>query len=457
MMQRSLRKYFRFRIGYPMAFWSAILLVTAGVLVTIYEEQLYRDQKFQETTVQARILAGSVTAALSFGDRATAQEYVNALAANPEIEAAGVYDASGKQLAGFVRPATEPLPARLESDDSVISGGRIYVTVPVVMGSAALGEVYLRATLEAFGRGLARYLGTLLLVIMAVLVLGVSTASQRALARANQRLAVQAQELVESNEMLQREMTERAKAEEALRQSQKMEAIGQLSGGIAHDFNNLLSVIKGNLQLLQRRMLQGRRDVDRYIDSAMEGVSRAATLTQRILAFSRRQPLSPRALNLSQLLDSMRDLVRHSLGEQVDLEMRLHSDWLVLCDANQMENVILNLAINARDAMPDGGRLIIETMNRSQFVVNGFAPGNFVALRVRDTGTGMTEEVRQRAMDPFFTTKPQGKGTGLGLSMAFGYVQQSDGQLEIESKVGEGTTVTIFLPRYIPNSEVASA
>ena len=456
-MRSSLAKYLPFRLGYPLAFWSAILLVTAGVLVAVYEEQLYRAQKLQEANVQAQILAGSVTAALSFGDRATAREYVNALAANPEIEAAAVYDTLGNQFAGFMREGAEPPPPRVDLDESRIGQGRIYITVPVVMGSARLGEVHLRAALEPFGRGLARYLGIALLVVMAVLVLGVSAASQRALSRANRALAVQARELADSNELLQREIEERAKAEEALRQSQKMEAIGQLSGGIAHDFNNLLSVIKGNLQLLQRRMTQGRRDVERYVDAAMEAVNRSATLTQRILAFSRRQPLSPRALNLNQLLESMRDLIRHSVGEQIQIDMRLNADWLVLCDANQMENVILNLAINARDAMPDGGTLVIETGNRPQAVVEGLGPGDFVALRVRDSGTGMSEDIRQRAADPFFTTKPQGKGTGLGLSMALGYVQQSEGDLEIESKLGEGTTVTILLPRHIPVHAAASA
>jgi hypothetical protein len=315
-MRRHLDKYLPFRLGYPLALWSAILLVAAGMLVAVYEEQLYREQKLQEADVQAQILAGSVTAALSFGDRATAGEYVNALAANPEIEAAGVYDTAGNQFAGFVREGAESLPARAGTSESRISGGRIYVAAPVIMGSARLGEVYIRTALEAFGRRLARYLGIVLLVVMAVLVLGVSTASQRALSRANRALAVQARELADSNQMLQREMAERAKAEEALRQSQKMEAIGQLSGGIAHDFNNLLSVIKGNLQLLQRRMTQGRRDVERYVAAAMEAVDRSATLTQRILAFSRRQPLSPRPLNLSQLLDTMRDLVRHSVASR---------------------------------------------------------------------------------------------------------------------------------------------
>jgi signal transduction histidine kinase len=265
----------------------------------------------------------------------------------------------------------------------------------------------------------------------------------------------QARELADANAKLQDEMGQRAKAEEALRQSQKMEAIGQLSGGIAHDFNNLLTIIKGNLQLMHRRIAQGQTDVGRYIDAAMEGVNRAASLTQRILAFSRRQPLAPKPLNISDLLGNMQDLLRHSVGTQVKIEMRLDADWLALCDANQMENVILNLAINASDAMPEGGRLLIATTNRSS--LEHFAAADCVEIEVSDTGVGMTEEVRRRAVDPFFTTKPQGKGTGLGLSMTFGYVQQSGGQLEIDSEPGKGTTIRIQIPRYQQQTVSVSA
>jgi signal transduction histidine kinase len=227
-----------------------------------------------------------------------------------------------------------------------------------------------------------------------------------------------------------------------------MEAIGQLSGGIAHDFNNLLSIIKGNLQLLQRRVTQGRVDVQRYLDAANEGVNRAASVTQRILAFSRRQPLSPKPVNVSRLVEGMRDLLRHSVGDAVQIEMRLDADWPILCDANQMENVIINLAINARDAMPEGGTLIVETANRARFHRSGVPSGDYVELIVRDNGTGMSEDVRQKAVEPFFTTKPQGRGTGLGLSMTFGYVRQSNGDLMIESELGKGTTITILMPRY---------
>jgi signal transduction histidine kinase len=389
---------------------------------------------------------------LVFNDDTTAQEYVAALQANPELEAAGVYDAMGARVAGFARVGSESLPQRAPLETSYVANNQVYAVLAVNQRGAKVGSVYLRANLDSIGRRLVRYGGIVLLVTMGVLVLAVSGGAQRALSQANKSLESQARELAASNHKLQAEMQEREKAEEALRQSQKMEAIGQLSGGIAHDFNNLLTIIQGSLRLLQRRVAQGRTDIQRYLDSANEGVDRAANLTQRILAFSRRQPLSPKPVNLSGLLEGMSDLLRHSVGDGVEIEMRLGADWAVLCDANQMENVILNLAINARDAMPAGGRLLIETANRPRIQRSGIPAVDHVELMVRDTGTGMSEEVRQKAVEPFFTTKPQGRGTGLGLSMTFGYVRQSSGDLTIESELGKGTTIRILMPRYEPET-----
>ena len=442
----------RKRLNPSLALLSAVALVLAGVLVTVYEEQLYRAQKIQEIGVQGQILAASVGAALVFNDDKTAQEYVAALQATPELEAAGVYDAMGARVAGFARVGSEPLPQRAPLETSYVANNQVYAVLAVNQRGAKVGSVYLRANLDSIGRRLVRYGGIILLVTMGVLVLAVSGGAQRALSQANRSLESQARELAASNQKLQAEMQEREKAEEALRQSQKMEAIGQLSGGIAHDFNNLLTIIQGSLRLLQRRVAQGRTDIQRYLDSANEGVDRAANLTQRILAFSRRQPLSPKPVNLSGLLEGMNDLLRHSVGDGVQLEMRLGADWSVLCDANQMENVILNLAINARDAMPAGGRLLIETTNRPRAQRSGISAVDHVELVVRDTGMGMSEEVRQKAVEPFFTTKPQGRGTGLGLSMTFGYVRQSSGDLTIESELGKGTTIRILMPRYEPET-----
>ena len=245
------------------------------------------------------------------------------------------------------------------------------------------------------------------------------------------------------------------RTEEALRQSQKMEAVGQLTGGIAHDFNNLLQGIVGSLDLIQKRLADGRLgEVQRYIDGAMTSANRAAALTHRLLAFSRRQPLDPKAVRANPLIVSMEDLVHRTLGERIELELVLANDlWATLCDQNQLENSILNLSINARDAMPDGGKLRIETCNahldaafaaRERDVV----PGDYVCIAVTDTGTGMSPDVLARAFDPFFTTKPTGQGTGLGLSMIYGFVRQSDGHVKILSEEGRGTTIKLFLPRH---------
>jgi PAS domain S-box-containing protein len=253
---------------------------------------------------------------------------------------------------------------------------------------------------------------------------------------------------------------ERLKAtEEALLQSQKMEAVGQLTGGIAHDFNNLLTGIVGSLDLLQTRLNQGRTDnVGRYIDAAMTSANRAAALTHRLLAFARRQPLIPKGVDANQLVVSLEDLLRRTIGETIDLSIVAADDlWTTLCDPNQLESALLNLAINARDAMPDGGKLTISTANA---LIDGvtadalaLSPGEYICIDVTDTGTGMSAEVAARAFDPFFTTKPIGQGTGLGLSMIYGFARQSNGHAMIESRIGQGTSIKLYLPRH--HSEIA--
>jgi len=250
-------------------------------------------------------------------------------------------------------------------------------------------------------------------------------------------------------------------AEEALLQSQKMEAVGQLTGGIAHDFNNLLTGIVGSLDLLQTRLDQGRTEnVARYIDAAMTSANRAAALTHRLLAFARRQPLNPESVDANRLLVSLEDLLRRTIGETIELEIVAADDlWGTLCDPNQLESALLNLAINARDAMPAGGRITITTANARLDGVGAdapaLAPGDYIHIDVTDTGTGMSAEVAARAFDPFFTTKPIGQGTGLGLSMIYGFARQSNGHVTIDSKLGRGTSVRIYLPRH--DSDVAAA
>ena len=445
-----MRFLFRWKMAPTLTLVGAAILLAAGVATAFYQQNLYSAQKVREVTVQAQILAASVTAALDFNDNDAAQEYVNALKANPEVQGAGVYNGDGLLVASYVRPGWAPLSSNVRGSFARIEDNQVVISVPVTREGKVLGAVYVRSNIDTIERRVARYGVIALLASMAALLLVVLGTSQAALSRANRQLETRADELEVTNRKLYDEMDEREKVEEALRQSQKMEAIGQLSGGIAHDFNNLLTVIKGNLQLLERRLGEGQTDVKRYVDSAAEALKRAATLTQRVLAFSRRQPLSPRPVNLSRLVEDMGELLRHSVGEAVKIETRLTADWWAFCDANQMENVVLNLVINARDAMPQGGTLTIATEHAYVGTVtgDGVPEGDFVRLSVRDTGTGMAEDVRSKAIDPFFTTKPHGQGTGLGLSMTFGYVRQSNGYLNIESQVGRGTTVTILMPRY---------
>ncbi|MGA9658979.1 MAG: ATP-binding protein, partial [Asticcacaulis sp.] len=238
-----------------------------------------------------------------------------------------------------------------------------------------------------------------------------------------------------------------------LRQAQKMEAVGQLTGGIAHDFNNMLAVVLGSLELLNRRFGAEDARTKRQIEAASDAARRAANLTQRLLAFSRQQPLRPETVEPNKLVSSMSDLLHHSIGTDIRLETVLAAGvWAVHVDPNQLENVILNLAVNARDAMPDGGRLTIETQNAhldERYALNepDITPGHYVMLAISDTGMGMKPDVIAKAFDPFFTTKEVGKGTGLGLSQVYGFVKQSGGNVKIYSEAGKGTTVKIYLPR----------
>jgi PAS domain S-box-containing protein len=248
-------------------------------------------------------------------------------------------------------------------------------------------------------------------------------------------------------------------AQEALRQSQKMEAVGQLTGGIAHDFNNMLSVITGSLELLERRLDGSDDRAKRYMEAAADGARRAAQLTQRLLAFSRQQPLQPEAIDANKLVAGMSDLLRRSLGTDVRMETIMAGGlWRTHADPNQLENIILNLAVNARDAMPNGGRLTIETQNahlddRYAAHHSGLAAGQYVLIAVTDTGAGMPPDVLEKAFDPFFTTKPVGKGTGLGLSQVYGFVKQSGGHVKIYTEVGQGTAIKIYLPRLMSPAE----
>jgi PAS domain S-box-containing protein len=269
-------------------------------------------------------------------------------------------------------------------------------------------------------------------------------------------VASRTSELANALEALRAEVQERERAEEALRHTQKLEAVGQLTGGIAHDFNNMLQGVTGGLDMARRRVEQGRgADAVRYLEAAQDAAQRAAALTRRLLAFARRQRLDPRLLDPAALVRGMGDLVRRTMGPSIAVELELDQarGSSVLCDPSELEGALLNLCINARDAMPEGGRLVIGTTTRrfggAELLRHaGAEPGEYVGLSVSDTGSGMRREVMERVFEPFFTTKPQGQGTGLGLSQVYGFVRQSGGLVRIESTLGRGTTVRLWLPRH---------
>ncbi len=265
--------------------------------------------------------------------------------------------------------------------------------------------------------------------------------------------------LVTSNEQLIEQVARREAAENQLRQAQKMEALGQLTGGIAHDFNNMLGVIMGAHDLVKRRLQKNDFNIERFVNAAIAAAERAAALTQRLLAFARQQPLSPRRLDANKMIVNMSDLLHSTLGEHIQIETVTAAGlWTIHADAQQLENAIINVAVNARDAMPEGGKLTIETGNAHLDEAycrqnSEIQPGQFAMIAISDTGVGMPPEVVARAFDPFFTTKAIGKGTGLGLSQVYGFVKQSQGHIKVYSEPGAGTTVKIYLPRLIGEAQ----
>ncbi len=279
---------------------------------------------------------------------------------------------------------------------------------------------------------------------------------------ANGRMAVQAEleqrslASIAMHQRLQEEMQERERAEDALRHAQKMEAVGQLTGGIAHDFNNMLTGIIGSLDLMQRYIANGRSaEINRFAEAAVTSAQRAAALTHRLLAFSRRQSLDRQRVDPNQLVHALEELLSRTKGEHIELRVVFGADiWAIDTDANQLENALLNLVINARDAMPHGGILQIVTANcvldggQRPLGIEPVTPGDYVMIEVSDTGTGMSPSVLAKAFDPFFTTKPTGQGTGLGLSMIYGFAQQSGGHVTLQSAIDQGTTVRLYLPRH---------
>ncbi len=418
--------------AWPGARGRAIAVIAAGVLLllglalAIINENTHRREQGRELETQSEIIAASIAPALAFLNNANAQEYLNGLRANPAIKAAAVYDAAGVQVAEFRRDDANPAPARVTPSSPVFEGNEIIAVTAVRQNAEILGSVYLRSEREPPLQRFARYAGVGVLVLLAAVVVAIFGLAQGALAEANAGLRA--------------EIEARARAEEALLQSRKLEAIGQLTGGVAHDFNNLLTVVLSGLRLMERNADPVRRAVT--MEAMRQAVERGAGLTKQLLAFARRQSLELRVIDVPRQLQGMRTLLERSLRADILIDIVTPEDlWPVKTDPTQFELAILNLAVNARDAMVKGGVLTIAGANVT-------APaGDRVEISVKDTGAGMTPEIIQRVLEPYFTTKAPGQGTGLGLSQVYGIATQSGGDVHIESAPGKGTTVTVSFPR----------
>jgi signal transduction histidine kinase len=405
----------------------ALLMLVVSLLLALETERQATAERSRQADVQASILANSVTGALAFDDEKTAWEYLNALRLNHDIEAAAIYGAGGALVAGYSNDQ-RPLPKSVQPHPARIQGLQLTVVKPVRQEKLLLGNVYIRAAIEPVVRRASRYLAIGVIVLGAALlivILGSSYANVAAL-----------------NLQLQEQIRAREQAEAELRQSQRMEAMGQLTGGVAHDFNNLLMAAMSGLELFGRSKDPQKRE--RFMQGVREALDRGARLTQQLLTFSRRAPVQAAVVDVGEAIDNLAELLDRSLREDISVEYDLAQDlWPVEIDLSQFEVAILNLAVNARDAMPDGGRIRISAVN---------APGELdgedaVRIRVEDEGVGMTSEALEKAFEPFFTTKGVGGGTGLGLSQVYGFTQAAHGDISIASSQGHGATVTIMLPR----------
>jgi signal transduction histidine kinase len=428
----------QWRSGPLTIFAIALFLLLAGMGIILQNEASYREIKAEETRVQAEILAATVAAALDFDDPQAAQEAVDAFRANRQVRWIAILDRGGGAVAGY-HPAGRSAPTRLDAVTAAADSS-IRSVVPVDSAGQRTGTVVFEVDREPLSRRLTRYLLLGFLITLAALVVIVLGMAQSALRRANRALADRAEALAEANALLEVQMEERAKAEEQLRQAQKMQALGQLTGGIAHDFNNLLTVIQGSADMLCRDGLPEPKRL-RFAKAIVQASGSAAALTSQLLAFARRQPLKPEPLNLNLLVEGMRDLIDRTLGERIEVKTQLspHS-CNILADRNQLEAAILNIAANARDAMSDDGCLTIRTN------VTAIGDRPMIGLEIADNGIGMDQDTLEHIFEPFFTTKKTGKGTGLGLSQVYGFTQQSGGEVRAASTLGEGTTFTLLLP-----------
>jgi len=389
---------------------SLLVLLIAGVAIAVVNEQSLKLQTAREAGAQADLLASAVSGALAFDDRQAAQDYVDAVQVNPNVLAAAIYDENNRLMASFARegevipPVATARPRTTEFQD-----GRLYIVRPVEEAGQALGTARLRVLETPPAQRFSRIAGLLLVLLLGALVIAVLAVAQGALRRANRQLADRASELVRANDLLQQQMMEREKAEEALRQSQKMEAIGRLTGGIAHDFNNLLMVASSGIELLDRTEDPKRRHA--LSAGVKQAVERGAALTRQLLAFARRSPLQAEVLDLRAHIEGLRFLLERSLREDVEVVLELEEDlWPVEADRGELELALLNLAVNARDAMPQGGTL---TVSGSNLPTEKGTPDR-VCLKVADPRAGMSDVVPSRVFEPFLTPEEGRQGVRAG-------------------------------------------
>ena len=431
------------RQGPTLALVLLLVLLAAGVVVAVLGERGARAEMAREASAQGDLLASAVSGALAFDDRAAAQDYVDAVQVNPNVLAAAIYDSQDRMVAAFSREGepTPPVAQRKTRHATLFENRRLIVVRPVEQGGQYLGTARLRLRETPAAQRFTRYAGLMLVLALAALVVAVLAIAQSALRRANAELASRATELEDKNAELHLQMAERERAEEALRQSQKMEALGRLVGGIAHDFNNLLMVASSAVDLLDRTEDPARRK--KLTDGVRQAVDRGSGLTRQLLAFSRRAPLKTAVIDPARQIEGLRILLERSLREDIRVELRFDAPlWPIEIDVGELELALINLAVNARDAMPNGGVLTISGENRPG--EDGAA--DLVCIKVADTGTGMEPEVLARVFEPFFTTKEVGRGTGLGLSQVYGFTRSSGGVAHVNSEVGRGTTFTLCLP-----------
>ena len=403
---------------------SVVLLVAFSIILGIRNEVSYRHGVQRQAESQAAMLASSISAALTFDDVMTLRQYARAVMIDQRVEAVAIYGPDQTPLVRLSAPGDRPAPDRLVDLRSSAVGAEVVEIRPVIENGQRLGAVFVRTRGEPTAAFLARHGSLAVLTLVAFVLLALANWAATRYAAANGRLT--------------EEMRARHSAEAALVQAQKMEAMGQMTGGVAHDFNNLLMVASSGLELLDRTQDPQRRQ--RIKDSVRQAIDRGASLTQQLLAFSRRAPLRTEVVNLSHRLRAMRTLLERSVSPNVKLSTDCPVDlWPVEVDAAQFEVAVLNMAVNARDAMKGDGRLSIRLYNQP-------SPEQ-VVIEVIDTGAGMSPEVAERIFEPFFTTKPIGKGTGLGLSQVYGFVRSSNGEIVVTSLPGEGTAFTIRLPR----------